>query len=64
MSKLRVGTIVYIDSEKQSGVIVDENAQDITFSMEFVNDLLKVDDQVSFEITLDDGLKAVNISIL
>lgn len=64
MSKLRVGTIVYIDSEKQSGVIVDENAQDITFSMEFVNDLVKVDDQVSFEITLDDGLKAINISIL
>lgn len=64
MSKLRVGTIVYIDSEKQSGVIVDENAQDITFSMEFVNDFVKVDDQVSFEITLDDGLKAINISIL
>ena len=64
MSKLRVGTIVYIDSEKQSGVIVDENAQDITFRMEFVNDLVKVDDQVSFEITLDDGLKAINISIL
>lgn len=64
MSKLRVGTIVYIDSEKQSGVIVDENAQDITFSMEFVNDFVKVDDQVSFEIILDDGLKAINISIL
>jgi len=64
MSKLRVGTIVYIDSEKQSGVIIDENAQDITFSMEFVNDLVKVDDQVSFEITLEDGLKAINISIL
>ncbi|MCX2475025.1 hypothetical protein OQZ33_11845 [Pedobacter sp. MC2016-05] len=64
MSKLRVGTIVYIDSEKQSGVIVDENAQDITFSMEFVNDFVKVDDQVSFEITLDDSLKAINISIL
>lgn len=64
MSKLRVGTITYIDSEKQSGVIVDENAQDITFSMEFVNGFVKVDDQVSFEITLEDGLKAVNISIL
>jgi len=64
MSKLRVGTIVYIDSEKQSGVIVDENAQDIKFSMEFVNDFVKVDDQVSFEITLDDSLKAINISIL
>ncbi|KQN36340.1 hypothetical protein ASE92_09510 [Pedobacter sp. Leaf41] len=64
MSKLRVGTITYIDSEKQLGVIVDENAQDITFSMEFVNGFVKVDDQVSFEITLEDGLKAVNISIL
>lgn len=64
MSKLRVGTITYIDSEKQLGVIVDDNAQDITFSMEFVNGFVKVDDQVSFEITLEDGLKAVNISIL
>jgi len=64
MSKLRVGTIVYIDGKKQSGVIVDENAQDITFCMEFVNDFVKVDDQVSFEITLDNGLKAINISIL
>ena len=64
MSKLRVGTVICIDNEKKSGVIVDENAQDITFTMEYANDLLKVDDQVSFEITLNDGLKATNISIL
>ncbi len=58
-----MGTIVHMDNKNKSGVIEDENAQDIIFEFRHLKATVKEYDQVSFEIILDkDGLRAINIS--
>lgn len=65
MGQNRVGVVSCIDIENNRGVILDENCQDIGFTLEGLSETIDLDSRVSFEIELSsNGLVATNISPL
>jgi len=62
MNQKRNGTISVVDLENNCGLIVDENGQDIPFSLKDAPETFQLDTQVSFNIELsENGLAAINI---
>jgi len=60
---MRKGTIVSIDVSKKTGIIVDENEQEISFSFK-KDKSLNLSQKVNFEIQLTpDGLAAIQVEI-
>ena len=60
---MRKGTIVSIDVSKKTGIIVDENEQEISFSFK-KGKSLNLSQKVNFEIQLTpDGLAAIQVEI-
>jgi len=60
---MRKGTIASIDVANNSGIIVDENEQEISFSFK-KDKSLTISQKVNFEIQLTlDGLAAVQVEI-
>jgi len=62
MSQQRKGVVAHIDIEENSGIIIDENCQDIYFSFKDLLSFVTINTCVYFEIILSDsGLIATNI---
>ncbi|RDC58142.1 hypothetical protein DU508_04135 [Pedobacter chinensis] len=62
MSQQRKGVVAHIDIEQNSGIIIDENCQDIYFSFKDLLSSVTINSWVYFEIVLsDNGLIATNI---
>jgi len=60
---MRKGTIVSIDVSEKTGIIVDENEQEISFSFK-KDKSLNLSQKVNFEIQLTpDGLAAIQVEI-
>jgi len=59
---VRRGKIISIDTASGTGLIIDENDQEITFNMKATDILFNISDVVQFEIELTpNGLEALRI---
>lgn len=59
---MRRGKIISIDTASGTGLIIDENDQEITFNMKATDILFNISDVVQFEIELTpNGLEALRI---
>lgn len=60
---MRLGRILCINLVEGTGLILDENDQDITFLLEGLNQKVRLSDEVRFEIAITSlGLIATNIN--